>query len=117
MRRHARTHLHSVEERKSEGEEESEEEGAPNTQISQPRVSPADPAGHNRGTGLLDPHTTREDYLTSDEDIPQAAHASTSTRYEAAQGNNVTTSGALGVPTTPASSLEDASGKTIPMVE
>ena len=116
MRRHARTHLQSVEERESEGEEESEEEGAPNTQIPQPSVSPADPAGHHRGTGLLDPHTTGEKYLTSDEDIPQAADASTSTRYEAVQGNKVTTSGALGVPTTSASSpttsassLEDAS--------
>ena len=50
-----------------------------------------------------------EDYLTLDEDIPQAAYTSTSTRHEAVwdQGSNVTASGALGVPTTSASTPED----------
>ena len=50
---------------------------------------------------------SREDY--THEDMPQAAHTSTSTRHEAEwdQGSNVTAFGALGVPTTSVSSPED----------
>jgi hypothetical protein len=67
LRRHARTHLQSVnEDRESEGEEESEEgsprpQEVPKTQIPQPRkMSPTDPVGDHSGIGLLDFHTRRD---------------------------------------------------------